>query len=231
MREVWREDHDGDHGLAAYVAGKVVKGDGKHPTGEAVAKLFQKMDADAEWFPGKRGEGAKPGPRPKLSGCKAAAIAKSAMTMKQKGTEPTYARIVAACPEATTNPDTQQPFGKKRVYKVFRERCYDEVPEKPWDNKARYSKTALTDEQIAKRCKFAEAVQLKAHTANWYYQHVVWTDICNSILPTTSQKATEQALARKGAKGWVSKGSELASVNLRGRKEAIKQNSWNTQKP
>ena len=40
----------------------------------------------------------------------------------------------------------------------------------------------------------------------------------------------EQALARKGRKGWASQGSELASVNLRGRKEVLKQESWNTRK-
>ena len=46
----------------------------------------------------------------------------------------------------------------------------------------------------------------------------------------TEQKATEQALARKGAKGWASDGSELASYNLRGKKEVLKQCGWGTQR-
>ena len=58
----------------------------------------------------------------------------------------------------------------------------------------------------------------------------MWTDLCNSILPTTEEKATEQALARKGKKGWQSDGSELASYNLRGRKEVLKQKQWNTRR-
>ena len=60
----------------------------------------------------------------------------------------------------------------------------------------------------------------------WYYNHVIWTDICNSVLPRSEKKASEQALARKGKKGWGSAGCELHSLNLRGNKESLKQNSW-----
>ena len=70
----------------------------------------------------------------------------------------------------------------------------------------------------------------KQFSDQWYYQNVVWTDLCNSILPTSEQMANEQALARKGKKGWCSDGSELASVNLHGRQEVLKQRSWNTQR-
>ena len=113
---------------------------------------------------------------------------------------------------------------------MFRERCYDDEPDRPWEHKARFSKTALTEEQEVKRRKFGEAVQRKGHTDAWYFKNVVWTDLCNSILPETERVAHEQALARKGRKGWASQGSELASVNLRGRKEVLKQKSWNTRK-
>ena len=150
-------------------------------------------------------------------------------TLKKK-TEPTYPLIVAACPVATLNPETKKPFSKKRVYDVLRDRCYDEDPSEKWTNKARFSKAALTDDQVAKRYKFGLEVQKKERAASWYYQHVVWTDLCNSIIPRTEQKATEQALARKGGKGWMSAGSELASFNLRGRKEVLKQRSWGTER-
>ena len=112
----------------------------------------------------------------------------------------------------------------------MRERCYDEDPDKPWVHKARYSKAALTDKQQAKRYKFGEKVQERGHSESWYYNNVVWTDLCNTIQATTEQAATEQALARKGKKGWSSPGSELASYNLRGRKELLKQKSWNTRR-
>ena len=48
------------------------------------------------------------------------------------------------------------------------------------------------------------------------------------MLPRSESKASEQALARKGKKGWVSPGNELASANLRGSKESEKQASWGT---
>ena len=38
------------------------------------------------------------------------------------------------------------------------------------------------------------------HQGAWYYRRLVWTDICNKILPLSEPKANEQALARKGKK-------------------------------
>lgn len=228
LREVWRQEGKGEHGLLQHVARTVKNGDGSHPSGPAIHNLFKKIDDDTAWFPGK----ARPGRGPKalLAGSRAAALAKSAMAMKAKGVEPTYSRVIAACPHASRNPDTKKTFSKKRVYAVLKERCFDDDAGSPWKHKARYCKTALTEEQTRKRLKFAHAINSKGHTAAWYYKHVVWTDLCSSILPTTEQSASDQALARKGTKGWVSPGSELATVNLRGRAEVLKQKSWNTQK-
>ena len=53
LREVWRESHQTDYGLLTYVAGKLKKKGGGKPTKEAVRRLFEKMDDDAEWYPGK----------------------------------------------------------------------------------------------------------------------------------------------------------------------------------
>ena len=140
--------------------------------------------------------------------------------------EPTYPNIVAACPQASLNPDTQRPVAKKRVYDVLREDCYDESAEEPWKHKARYSKTALPAPMMEKRLAFAKHVETWKHTAAWFYTNVVWTDICNSILPRSEKKASEQALARKGKRGWMSPGCEMFSANLAGKKESLKQNSW-----
>ena len=75
LREVWRDEHEGDHGLGSYVAGKVQKVGGGHPTGEAVWMLFKKMDEDEEWFPGKINH-ARKGPARLMTGLKAAALAR-----------------------------------------------------------------------------------------------------------------------------------------------------------
>ena len=192
--------------------------------------LYHKIDADPTWFPGKADEGARGRPRRLLTRGNAAVVARTAMRMKAERKEPTYSRIVAACPKAAMNPATQKPFSKKRIYDVLRAQCYDEDPSAPWQHKARFAKKALTPQQQTKRLRFAEAVQARGHTNAWYYRSVLWTDLCNSILPNSEHTATEQALAHKGAKGWVSPGAELASFNLRGRKEVLKQNSWNTRR-
>ena len=71
---------------------------------------------------------------------------------------------------------------------------------------------------------------LLGSAAPWFVNHVVWADICNSKLLRTEAKASAQALSRKGKRGWVSKGCEMHSANLRGKTEDLKQNSWGTVK-
>ena len=79
---------------------------------------------------------------------------------------------------------------------------FSRLRQENWKHKARYSKVALTDEQIEKRFAFGVHIQSWGRTHVYYYNHVVWTDICNSVLPRSERKASEQALARKGKKGW-----------------------------
>ena len=106
LREVWRDTHAGDHGLGAYVASKVEKAGGGHPSGEAIMMLYHKIDADPTWFPCKADEGARGRPRRLLTRGNAAVVARTAMRMKAERKEPTHSRIVAACPKAAMNPAT-----------------------------------------------------------------------------------------------------------------------------
>ena len=66
------------------------------------------------------------------------------------------------------------------------------------------------------------------HRSQWYYQNLVWTDICYSVLPRSEKKAAEQALARKNGKAWMSQGCQHDDKNLRGDKRSINMNSWDT---
>ena len=59
---------------------------------------------------------------------------------------------------------------------------------------------------------------------------MVWIDLCNEIIPTSEAKANDMALARKAGHGWMSEGCQTFSRNLKGRKESLKQKSWNTYK-
>ena len=68
------------------------------------------------------------------------------------------------------------------------------------------------------------------HTDNWYFDNVVWADICSSLLPTTAAKAAEQALACKGSRVWCSEDALSDDENLRGDVRSVKMNSWDTKR-
>ena len=232
LREVWRAEGKNAYGLCEFVAARLRKTkngkpQGDHPSSAAVQQLYEKMDDDPHWFPGKH-NGAKRGPKRLLNAGKRAAIVTAAKRLKRAGTEPTYAAVVAACPNATRNPETDEPVDKKLIYAVFRESCYDEDPSDPWDHLSRLSRSALTEAAKAKRLAFATHVLALNHPAQWYFKHVVWCDLCNSILPRTKKKATELALARKGGKGRMSKASQDHSQHLRMPKHVLKLNSSDT---
>jgi hypothetical protein len=228
LREVWSEQGKASHGMFSAIAKRLTTvGTSRAPGDECVRKLFLKMDSDDAWFPGKTYR-ARCGPQPALTGTNKSLIARSAMRMKGRGNEPTYARLIAACPLAIVNPDTGKPVDKKRVYSVLRERCFDKDPEEPWACRPRLSKTALSDVVKDKRLAWAKHMQGLGHASDWYFRNVVWTDLCNSILPRTESKADDQARARKGHRGWMSRGSQQYSPNLRGSIASVKQNSWDT---
>ena len=236
LREVYREMGVPEKKLCTKVAQKLVKvGGGKkgkkgsdRPTPRAVLKLFSKMDNDDDWFPGKVEEGG--GRKQALSPLAKSVIARSAMTIKRKGGEPTYKRMVGTCPDAVKNPSTNRPVDKKRVYNVFETQCYDDGADKPWKHRKKLTKTALPDPVIKKRLKWHDFMVGLGHTGDWYYKNMIWIDLCNDIIPTSEKKATEMALARKGGKGWISPGTQEFSRNLQGKKESLKQKSWNTYK-
>ena len=192
-----------------------------------MTEFFAKLDADPEWFPGKSRQ-EQFGPKPVMTAQKKQSVARSAMALKRKGIEPTYKRIIALCPKAALNPATNRPVAKKRVYDTFRADCFDDGSDEPWCHKARYSKSALPDWAMAIRADFATFFLGLGRPDRWFYKWVVWCDICNSILPRTEKKANEQALARKGRKGWQSPGCEQRSTNRRGNDATLKQNSWGT---
>ena len=227
LREVWRQDQKPEYGMNTFIATKVTKQGGGAPSPQAIIKLFMRIDADEDWFPGKANYENIGAPRV-ITSSQRAVVSRCAMRMKEKGVEPTYGKIVAACPKAAYNPKTRQPFSKDTVYTILREDCYDDNPFLPWEHKSRYSKKALTEEMKERRVAFTEFVSGLQHNALWFYNHVVWTDLCSSIIPLNEKKANEMALARKGKKGWISPGSELSSVNLRGDPATLKQASWNT---
>ena len=232
LREAWRDEEESSYGMLVHIAGKVYKsgpGKKKHPSTSALSQLFCRMDDDKDWFPGKSDQEQR-GPAPALNGSMQTTVARSAMAMKERGEEPTYAKLVASNPKASRNPETNRPVDKKVLYNVLRKRCYDDAKDinDTWSNSTRCSKNALTEKQIIARHAWAKSMKEKRHSPTWYYEKLIWTDLCNSILPRTQKKHEEQILARKARKGWGSKKTKLKSRNLQGASYAIKQKSYDS---
>ena len=218
--------------MHAFIASRVRKtkrgvAKGDHPTSASIKEFFDKVDSDPDWFPGKHSD-IKRGPKRILSGAKRSAIISAAKRLKGEGNEPTYSAVVAACPKATQNPKTGAPVHPRLVYAVFRESCYDDDPDDTWDNRRRLTRSALDATSMQRRWDFAKYMLPLNHTARWYHDNLVWCDLCNSILPRTQKKAAELAMARKGGKGWMSRGSQAHSQNLRMPKHLLKLHSSDT---
>ena len=94
LREAWLAEGKSDQaGHRLHVAGLLQKSLGGKPRGgspsaQAVGQLFQRIDDDPEWFPGKTKSEAAPGPKRLLRGPKATAIAAAAKRLKTGGEEP-----------------------------------------------------------------------------------------------------------------------------------------------
>ena len=223
LREAWQEIHgDKTHGQVAWITERVyVQGLPKrHPSEEAVSQLLKKMADDQEWFPGKvyGSLGGRPAVVPETN---KASMARSAMALKQRGIEPTYSLVIAQCPNAFINPSTGEAVSKYVVYDILASRCYDIDPETPWCHQKRIAKVPVLPQDVPKRLDFGKHMLSLKHTALWYWRHIIWTDICNSVLPTTIRKANAQALARKSGSGWISDDAKRELENMRGNKREL----------
>ena len=94
LREVSRELHGRTQ--LEWIAARVEKAGGGHPSHAALHKFFKVVDADDEWFPGKQ-RGARRGAKPLMTPAKRRCIAQSAMAAKKsRGDEPCITAVVHA---------------------------------------------------------------------------------------------------------------------------------------
>ena len=150
------------------------------------------------------------------------------MAMKFRDEDPAADAIIAQNPRAALNPATGEAVDKKVIYEILSRLCHDGDPTKPWVHRVRFAKNALSTIDMTKRWNWAFFLANLHHLATWYFNRLIFTDICNSILPLTEKKAQEQRLARKAKKGWRFEGSQLKNRNLRGPRESTTQASWGT---
>ena len=153
------------------------------------------------------------------------------MAMKEKGLVPSVSAIVAQCPKATLNPETEEPFTAKVILEVFRSKCYDQDPEHPWSYQNPKHKTALTPELEALRAKWGFDMLDFNHHAGWYFRHVVWMDPCYTIVPGRPKTIFDQQQFNFG-KGprWMSDDSKDLSLNMRSSPYTNKTTQWGDEK-
>ena len=130
---------------------------------------MKKMSDDDDWFPGKV-YGSLGGRPSAVSETNKSLVATSAMAMKERGIEPTYALIIAQCPNATINPQTGEPVSKQVVYDILESRCYDIDPGAPWSHQKRLAKTAVLPQDVPKRLVSGRHMLSLRHTALWYWR-------------------------------------------------------------
>ena len=107
------------------------------------------------------------------------------------------------------------------MYDIPENRCYDIDPAMPWCHQKRVATSPVLPQDLPKRLAFGVHMLGLMRTPYWYWRHVVWTDICNSVLPTTIRKANAQALAQKAGSGWMSDDAKHQLANLRGKKRQL----------
>ena len=151
LREAWKEFKDTNYGMLPFIASRVTVENGENPWPSAIQEFFKKVDADPDWYPGKKVQ-TKFGPASVISVQNQKVVARSAMAMKKRGEEPTFAAVVAANPNALLNPNTGKPVNKKRVYAIMSTLCFDDPdnPDDTWSHLARITKAALAGDQKAK---------------------------------------------------------------------------------
>ena len=228
LREVWRDDDKPEYGMLSYIAGKLKKvGGNESPTPQALGKFFTKLDEDPQWYPGKSIQKSF-GPASAITPTNQAIVARSAMAMAARGEEPTYRELVANNKRALENPATGEPVSKHRVYTILEERCYDDPdhPEDTWTHSTRSSKKALTSLDIQHRFQWGCYMQGLNWAPGWIFKNIVWTDICNTLLPRSEKRHQQMVLSRKAGKGWGSAKTKLKSKKMRGKPEDRKMKGY-----
>ena len=152
------------------------------------------------------------------------------MVQKATGEEPSVEVTIIRCAVATLNPTTKRPFCDRKIRKVWLEDCYDIDPDHAWKYQYPLQKIALPDDVKEHRLTMSRNIyhtQDYGSSASWWPQNGVWIDPCASVLPRSQRQYIRMRQAELGNKGrLISDDAKMYSRNLRGRKEALKQASW-----
>ena len=126
---------------------------------------------------------------------------------------PSPALVRAKLPRLAMNRTTGKPISDEFIRAVFKDRCYDETEDDPWQWLPNPSKDYLTDTMKEKRVATAKYILDTFHAGSWV-THVAF-DPCSSLLPRTPARLEEQQVAAMGKNKWRSKGSTNRGTGTR----------------
>ena len=176
-------------GKADFTAEQLTLVGGGQPSGRAVQKLWTKVKEDDDWFPGKKTD-QRSGRPPCISDAQKEAIAEKAMDLKKDLVAPTPERVRILMLRKTINKETGQRISDTTIRSIFKELCYDETEDDPWQYLPSPQQDCLTDDMKPHRVKTADHV-LKdvGKGAAWNF---VAFDPCFSLLPKNQVKPNKE---------------------------------------
>ena len=193
-------------------------------------KFFERVDADPNWFPGKKRDDDQRGRPTELTKKKRNAVAKSMMAAKKRGETPCYELAVALCPTATFNESTQKTFSRRSINEVLTTDCYDEDPGVPWEFRFGPQRRALTAEAMENRVAWGTRLLKEVSdgkNADWFCRNIVWIGLCSKVIPGSPQKALDQQQAARNKKlRLMSPNATTKSMNMGGSATAETQASY-----
>jgi len=172
------------------------------------------------WYPGKppADVGGRP---PSITDHQKKEVARVAMELKRKVVQPTPRSVRARLPSTATNKTTGQPISDSTVQRVFKEMCYDEDEDDPWQWLTSPEQDVLPERLKPCRVECAKHILATQPPGSWV--HYVVVDPCSSLLPKAEDRQFEQKVAALGKTKWMSKKSRRKGTNLRAPKTALSQ--------
>ena len=208
-----------------YIAKNLKLQGGGNPSEKAVRVQVQNHKDDPTWYPGKSA-GKSSGRPPQISESQKNTIAEKAMELKRANIAPSPERVRIKLPRISINKETESPVSDESIRRVFKERCYDESEDDPWQYLESLAQDALPEDQKPLRVKTAQHIQANiSKTAAWNF---IAIDPCYTLLPKTEEKLAMLQIASMGKKKWMSKRSARKGNNLRAPATSKTQKSGST---
>ena len=199
--------------VAEYIASQLTVKGGGAPASRTVRQVLSRCQ-DPSWYPGKPSEQrSTAGRKPIYSEHSKNEVARVGMDIKRNLQIPSPRRVRQRLSQVARNPETGRGMSNSTVQRIFKERCYDETEDDPWQYLTCISQDYLAEHLKPGRVICAKHI-LDIFTASSWHNQLAF-DPCYSLLPKTQEKYEELQVAALGKKRWRSKRAAKTGPNYR----------------